>query len=168
MKTASYGKWLHLLERLVGPEADDGQTEGVHGQFVVPDRLAEDVGDASGPLLPPELDMIRGIGEDLLELDAGRIGRLAQVIENDAFDLHIDERERAVFGVIGDDVVFALLVDHSSLHVAVEKVKRVRLIAFDGEAIAAEIEFRPAREVILFPAKPPECESTDFADEVWS
>ena len=65
------------------------------------------------------------------------------------FDLHIDERERAVFGVIGDDVVFALLVDHSALDVAVEEVERVRLVALDGEAIAAEIEFRPAREVIL-------------------
>jgi hypothetical protein len=28
MKTASYGKWLRLLERLIGPEADDGQSEG--------------------------------------------------------------------------------------------------------------------------------------------
>ena len=83
MKTASYGKWLRLLERLVGPEADDGQSEGIHGQLVVLYRLAEDVGDAGGPLLPPELGMIRGIGEDLLELDARRIGRLAQVVEND-------------------------------------------------------------------------------------
>jgi hypothetical protein len=83
MKTASYGKWLRLLERLVGPEADDGQTEGVHGQLVVLYRLAEDVGDAGGPSLPPELGVIRGIGEDLLELDARRIGRLTQVVEDD-------------------------------------------------------------------------------------
>jgi len=106
MKTASYEKWPRLFERLVGPEADDGQSEGVHGQFVILDRLAEDVGDAGGPLLPPELGVIRGIGEDLLELDARRIRRLAQVVENDVFDRHVDERERTVFGVIGDDVVF--------------------------------------------------------------
>jgi len=130
MKTASYGKWLRLLERLVGPEADDGQSEGVHGQLVVPDRFAEDVGDAGGPLLPPELGMVRGIGEDLLELDARRIGRLTQVVENDALDLHIDERERAVFGVIGDDVVFGFLVDHHALHVAIQEVEGVGLIVF--------------------------------------
>jgi hypothetical protein len=28
MKTASYEKWPRLFERLVGPEADDGQSEG--------------------------------------------------------------------------------------------------------------------------------------------
>ena len=48
-----------------------------------------------------------------------------------------------------DDVVLALLVDHGALHVAIEEVEGVRLVALDGEAIAAEIEFRPAREVIL-------------------
>ncbi len=42
------------VERLVGPEADDGQPEGVHGQLVVLHLLAEDVSDAGCPLLPLE------------------------------------------------------------------------------------------------------------------
>jgi len=35
------------------------------------------------------------------------------------------------------------------LHVAIEEVKRLRLIAFDRETIAAEIQLGPAGEVIL-------------------
>jgi hypothetical protein len=45
--------------------------------------------------------MIRGIGEHLLELDARRIGRLAQVVKDDLLDLDIDIRKRAVFDVVG-------------------------------------------------------------------
>ena len=81
-------------------------------------------------MLPPELGVIRGIGEDLLELDARRIGRLAQVVQDDVLHFHLDERERAVFGVIGKNIVLAFLVDHSVPHVAVEEVERVGLIAF--------------------------------------
>jgi hypothetical protein len=74
--------------------------------------------------------VIRGIGEDLLELDARRIRRLPQVVENDVFDFHIDKRERAVFGVTGNDVVIALLVDHHPLRVAIQEVEGVGLIVF--------------------------------------
>ena len=59
------------LECLVGPEMDDGQPEGIDGQLLVLYLVPEDVGDAGGPLLPPDHGLIRGVGEDLLELDQG-------------------------------------------------------------------------------------------------
>ena len=129
-----------LAERLVGPEAHDGQTEGVHGKLIVLHVLAEDIGNAGSPSLPLEFGMIRRIGEHLLELDARRIGRLAQVVKDDVLDLHIDIRKSAVFDVGLNDVVLALLVDHGPLHVAIQEVERLGLIALDGEAIAAEIQ----------------------------
>ena len=58
-----------LAECLVGPEAHDGQTEGVHGKLIVFHILAKDIGNAGCPSLPLEFGMIRGIGVDLLELD---------------------------------------------------------------------------------------------------
>src|SRR6202158_3727292 len=93
--------------------------------------------------------MIRGIGVYLLELDARRIRRLSEVVKDDVLDLHIDIRQAAVFYVILNAVVLAFLLDYGTLHVAIEEVKRLRLITFDGETIAAEIQFRPAGEVIL-------------------
>ena len=74
MGSLVFGLWLDLLERLVGPEADDGQSQRIDGQLLVLHLLAEDVGDAGGPLLPLEFAMIRGIRINLLELDARRIG----------------------------------------------------------------------------------------------
>ena len=93
--------------------------------------------------------MVRWIGEDFLELNARRIGRLAKIVEDDVFHFHIDEWERAVLGVIGDGIVVALLVDHCALNIAIEEIQRARLVALDREAIAAEIEFRPAREIVF-------------------
>jgi hypothetical protein len=43
-----------LAERLVGPEAHDGQAERVHGKFIVLHVLAEDIGNAGRPSLPLE------------------------------------------------------------------------------------------------------------------
>ena len=56
-----------LAKRLVGPEAHDGQSEGIHGQLTVPDCLAKDVGNAGCPSLPLEFRMIRWIRIDLFE-----------------------------------------------------------------------------------------------------
>ena len=35
------------------------------------------------------------------------------------------------------------------LHVAIQEIESVRLIALDGEAIAAEVELSPAREIVF-------------------
>ena len=56
--------------------------------------------------------MIRGVGVELLELDARRIRRLLQVVKDHVLDLDIDIRQTAVFDVILNAVVFAFLVDH--------------------------------------------------------
>src|SRR6266496_888485 len=48
-------RWLRLLERLVGPEADNGHSERIDGQLVVLHLLAEDVGHAGSPSFPLEL-----------------------------------------------------------------------------------------------------------------
>ena len=69
-----------LAERLVGPEADDGQSERIHGQLVVLHVVAEDVGNGGRPTLALQLAMVRGIGEYFLKLNARRIRRLAQVV----------------------------------------------------------------------------------------
>lgn len=58
MASLVFGLWLDLLERLVGPEADDGQSERIDGQFVVLHLIAKDIGDAGGPLLPLEFGVI--------------------------------------------------------------------------------------------------------------
>src|ERR1017187_2332431 len=112
-----------LAECLVRPEAHDGQTEGVHGKLIVFHILAKDIGDAGCPSLPLEFRMIRGVGVHLLELDARRIRRLSQVVKDDVLNLHIDIRQAAVFDVILNAVVLALLVDHGALHVAIEEIK---------------------------------------------
>jgi hypothetical protein len=62
------------LERLVGPEANDGQAERIDGQLVVFHAVAEDIGDAGGPLLAFEFRMVGRIGKEFLELDPRRIG----------------------------------------------------------------------------------------------
>src|ERR1039458_5608952 len=141
--------WLSLAERLVGPETHDGQTEGVHGELIVLHVLAKDIGDAGCPSLPLEFAMIGGVGVNLLELDARRIRRLSEVVKDDVLDLDIDIRQGAVFDVVPNAVVLALLVDDGALHIAIEEVERLRLITFDGETIAAEIQLRPPSEVIL-------------------
>ena len=138
-----------LAECLVGPEADDGQPQRVHGQLVVLHVLAEDIGHAGDPSLPLEFGMIRRVRVHLLELDPRGIGRLPQVVQNNVLDLDIDIRKRAVAPVRLNDLVLLLLGNHGPLHIAIEEIERVRLIALDGEAVAAEIEFGPAREVIL-------------------
>jgi hypothetical protein len=43
-----------LAERLVGPEAHDGQAEWVDGNLIVLHVLAEDIGNACCPSLPLE------------------------------------------------------------------------------------------------------------------
>jgi hypothetical protein len=136
-------------ECLVRPESHDGQTEGVHGKLIVFHILAKDIGDAGCPSLPLEFGMIRGVAVHLLELDACRIRRLLQVVKDDVLDLHIDVGQRAVFDVVLNAVVPAFLVDNGALHIAIKEVKRLHLITFDGEAVAAEIQFGPAGEVIL-------------------
>src|SRR5713101_4089300 len=124
-----------LAERLVGPETHDGQTERVHGQLFVFHVLAEDIGDAGCPSLPLEFGMIRRIAVHLLELNTRRIRRLSQVVKDDVLDLDIDIRQGAVFDVVLDAVVLALLIDYGTLYIAIEEVKRLRLIAFDRETV---------------------------------
>src|SRR5260370_13792783 len=138
-----------LAERMVGPEAHDGQPEWVDGQLIVLHVLAEDIGNAGRPSLPLEFGVIRRVGVHLLELDAGRIGRLTQVVKDDVLDLYIDIRKGAVFDVSLNEVVPAFLVDYGALHVAIQEVKRVGLVALNGETVAAKIQFRPARKVVF-------------------
>src|SRR5437016_6613843 len=69
--------------------------------------------------------------------------------KDDVLDLHIDIRQSAVLDVVLNAVVLPFLVDHGALNIAIEEVKRLRLITFDCETIAAEIQFGPTREVIL-------------------
>ncbi len=64
---------IHLAERLVGAEAHNGQSKGIHGQFVVLHVLSKDIGDARGPSLSFEFAMIGWIREHLLELNPCRI-----------------------------------------------------------------------------------------------
>src|ERR1700723_1916281 len=124
-----------LAERLVGPETHDGQTERVHGKLIVLHVLAEDIGDAGCPSLPLEFGMIRRIAVHLLELNSRRIRRLSQVVKDDVLDLDIDIRKDAVLDVVLNAVVLAFLVDYCALHVAIEEVKRLRLITFDRETV---------------------------------
>ena len=125
-----------LAERLVGTEANDGQSEGVNGQLIVLHTFAEDIGNAGCPSLPLELGMIRRIRVHPLKLNPSRIRRLPEVVKNDVLDLYVDVRKGRIFDVGLDDVVFALLLDDGPLHVAIEEVQGIGLIAFDSEAIA--------------------------------
>ena len=52
---------LSSAERLVSPEAHDGQTEGVHGKLIVLHVLAKDISDSGCPSFPFEFRMISGI-----------------------------------------------------------------------------------------------------------
>src|ERR1700689_2617661 len=92
MGNASYGMCLRvgLLEGLVGPEADDSQSERIDGQFVVFHVLSEDGGHAGCPTFALQLGMIRRIGEDFHELDSRPIGRLTEIVQDDLFHLDID------------------------------------------------------------------------------
>ncbi len=74
MRTASLSRSvILLLERLVGPEADDGQSQRIDGQLIVLHVVAEDIGHAGGPSLPLEFCMIRRVRVHLLELNPRRI-----------------------------------------------------------------------------------------------
>jgi hypothetical protein len=74
---------IYLAERLVGAEANNGQSKGIHRQFVILDVLAENIGNAGRPALTLNLTMIRWIREHLLELNPCRIWRLSKIVEND-------------------------------------------------------------------------------------
>lgn len=93
--------------------------------------------------------MVGGIGKHLFELNASRIWGLPQVVENDIFDFDIDKRKAGVSNVVLDEVALPFLVDHRALDVAIEEIKRVHLVPLDREAVPAEVEFRPARQVIF-------------------
>src|SRR5260370_85885 len=101
-----------LAERLVGPEAHDGQAEWVDGQLIVLHVFAEDIGNAGRPSLPLEFGMIRRIGVHLLELDAGRIGRLTQVVKDDVLD---DLRQSPYSARIEFEKVYTNPADHTEL-----------------------------------------------------
>jgi hypothetical protein len=60
-----------LAERLVDPEAHDGQAERVPGKFIVLHVLAEDIGSAGRPSLPLEFEVICRIRAHLLEPRCG-------------------------------------------------------------------------------------------------
>ena len=81
---------FHLAERLVGPEAHDGQSQGIDGQLIVLHVLPEDIRDAGGPSFSLDLGMIRRVRIHLLEFDSSGIRRLSEVIKNDVLDLDID------------------------------------------------------------------------------
>lgn len=70
MKTSSLWE-VHslLLERLVCPEANDGQSQRIDGQLVVLDLVPEDIGHAGGPLLPLEHGVVCRVREYSLELN---------------------------------------------------------------------------------------------------
>jgi len=138
-----------LAERLISPEAHDGQSQRIDGQLVVLHVLAEDIGDAGSPSFALDLGMICRVRKHLLEFDPRRIWRLPEIVKNNILDLDIDVRERTLLDVGLDDIVLALLIDDEVLHIAVQEIECVGLIALDGEAIATEIELSPAREVIL-------------------
>ena len=55
------GRVILLLERLVGPEADDGQSQRIDGQLIILHVVAEDIGHAGGPSLPLEFGMVRRV-----------------------------------------------------------------------------------------------------------
>ena len=106
-----------LAKRLVGAEAHNGQSKGIHRQFIVLHVLAENIGNAGRPSLTLDLAMIGWIGKDLLKFDTGGVRRLPQVVEDDIFDLDVYERKRRVLDVILDDVLPAFLLDDGTLHI---------------------------------------------------
>src|SRR6202035_4831519 len=55
----------------------------------------------------------------------------------------------AVFDIALKALVLAFLLDYGTLHVAIEEVKRGRLVSLNGEAVPAEIQFCPARKIVL-------------------
>src|SRR5579884_4567884 len=71
------------VERLIRAEAHNSQAERIDGQFVVLYHLAEDIGNAGRPSLTLEFGVVGRIGVDLLKLNASRIRRLPEVIEDD-------------------------------------------------------------------------------------
>ena len=85
-----------LAERLIGAEAHDRQSQRIDREFVVLHVFAEDVGDGRRPSFPLHFAVVRRIGEHLLKLNARRIRRLPQIIENDVFDLDIDKRKARI------------------------------------------------------------------------
>ena len=62
-----------LTKCLVGAEADDRQTQGVDGQFVILHVFAEDIGDGCGPSFALDFAVVRRIREHLFEFDPRRI-----------------------------------------------------------------------------------------------
>jgi hypothetical protein len=74
---------------------------------------------------------------------------LPEIVKDDVLDLDINVRKSAVVPVREDDIVLAFLLDHGTLHVAVQKVEGIRLVTLNGETIPAEVQLRPTGEVIL-------------------
>src|ERR1700685_1504118 len=85
-----------LVERLVGPEAHDGQSKRVHGQLIVLHVLAENVGHTGRPSFPLEFGMIRWVRVHLFKLDPRRIWGQSKIVKHHTFDLHIHIRKGAV------------------------------------------------------------------------
>src|ERR1035438_6992605 len=95
------------------------------------------------------LAVIGGRIVDEIEIDARAIGRRLQVFERDFLDVHIDLRGGAVGKEFANNVVLAVGVEDSVGELAVEKIKRLREIVLDGEAIAPVVEIGELRKEIL-------------------
>jgi hypothetical protein len=131
------------VERLVGPEANDRQPQGVHRQFIVLHVFAEYVRHAGCPSLAFDFRVVCGISEHLFKLNTRRIGRLPQIVEHDLLHFDVDIRKGAVLDVRLNDVVLSLLVNDCPLNIAVEEVKGAGLVTLYRESIAAEVKLGP-------------------------
>jgi hypothetical protein len=138
-----------LAECLIDPEANNSQAQWIYREFVVLHVFAENIGDGRCPALTLQFGVVDWIREHLLKLDARRIWRLAQVIQDDIFHFNVHKRKARISNIILDKVVLTLLVDHRALDVAVQIIERICLVPLDGEPVAAEVELGPARQVVF-------------------
>ena len=72
LKPLGFGS-VSLAERLVCPEAHDGQSQRIDGQFIVLHVLAEDISDTGSPSFALDLGMIGRVREHLFEFNSCRI-----------------------------------------------------------------------------------------------
>src|SRR6185312_10758844 len=145
---ASLRAWS-ASESLISVDVADHQTKRVGQQHVVGDFIAEAVNDIRGPAFAALLLPIGGRAEDLLKLDLGAVGRLAEVDEIHGVDLDVYVRCARIEQKGLERFLLVYPLKGGRLQLVREEIERLREIPLQGAVIAAIVKLAPAGEVVF-------------------
>src|SRR5581483_1964753 len=136
-------------ECLVFVDVADNEAERIGEEHGVRYCIAEAVKDIRGPTFAALFGSVAGRAEDLLELNLGTIGLLAQIDEIDRFDLDVYVRRAGVEQKRLQGLLLVHPLESGGLQLVREEIERLREVPLQRRVIAAVVELAPAGRIIL-------------------